>query len=43
MIAENLFANYYLDLLGRMGGRTTAAQFQTRLRQHLAITINVPA
>lgn len=43
VIAENLFANYYLDLLGRLGGRTTAAQFQTRLRQHLAITINVPA
>lgn len=43
MIAENLFANYYLDLLARLGGRTTAAEFQTRLRQHLAITINVPA
>jgi len=42
-IAENLFANYYLDLLGHLGGRTTAAQFQSRLRQHLAITINVPA
>ncbi len=43
MIAENLFANYYLDLLGRLGGRTTAVQFHSRLRQHLAITINVPA
>lgn len=41
-IAENLFANYYLDLLGRLGGRTTSAQFHSRLRQHLAITINVP-
>jgi len=43
MIAENLFANYYLELIGRLGDRTTAAQFQTRLRQHLAITINAPA
>lgn len=42
-VAENLFANYYLDLLGRLGGRTSVAQFQARLRQHLAITINVPA
>lgn len=41
-IAENLFANYYMNLLGRLGGRTTTAQFQDRLRQHLAITINVP-
>lgn len=43
LIAENLFANYYLGLLGRLGGRTSTAQFHTRLRQHLAITINVPA
>lgn len=43
LIAENLFANYYMDLLGRLGGRTSGAQFQSRLRQHLAITINVPA
>lgn len=42
MVAENLFANYYMELLGRLGERTTAAQFQTRLRQHLAITINAP-
>lgn len=43
MIAENLFANYYLALIGRLAGRTTSAQFQTHLRRHLAITINVPA
>jgi len=43
MVAENLFANYYMDLLGRLGGRTSGAQFNSRLRQHLAITINVPA
>jgi len=42
MIAENLFANYYLELIGRVAERTTSAQFQTRLRQHLAITINAP-
>lgn len=41
-VAENLFANYYMDLLRRLGGETTAAQFQANLRQHLAITINVP-
>lgn len=43
LVAENLFANYYMDLLGRLGGRTSTTQFQSRLRQHLAITINVPA
>ena len=43
LVAENLFANYYMDLLGRLGGQTSTAQFQSRLRQHLAITINVPA
>lgn len=43
MIAENLFANFYLNLVRRVGGRTTSAQFHARLRQHLAITINVPA
>lgn len=42
-VAENLFANYYMALLGRLGGQTSGAQFHSRLRQHLAITINVPA
>lgn len=42
-VAENLFANYYMNLLRRLGGQTTAAQFDARLRRHLAITINVPA
>lgn len=42
-VAENLFANYYMNLLRRLGGQTTAAQFHARLRRHLAITINVPA
>ena len=30
------------DLLGRLGGQTSRAQFLSHLRQHLAITINVP-
>ena len=38
-VAENLFANYYMDLLGWLAGRTTRDQFMTRLRQHLAITL----
>lgn len=42
-VAENLFANYYMDLLGWLGGRTTRAQFLSRLRQHLAITIGCAA
>ena len=38
-VAENLFANYYMDLLGWLAGVTTRDQFLGRLRQHLAITI----
>ena len=40
LIAENLFANYYLGLLARIGGRTTKKQFLDRLRRLLAITLN---
>ena len=42
-VAENLFANYYMDLLGWLGGRTSRTQFLSHLRQHLAITIGSPA
>jgi len=38
-VAENLFANYYMDLLGWLAGLTTREQFPRRLRQHLAITL----
>lgn len=38
-VAENLFANYYMDLLGWLAGLTTRDQFPSRLRQHLAITL----
>ena len=39
-VAENLFANYYMDLLGWLAGLGTRDQFLARLRQHLAITIS---
>ncbi len=39
LVAENLFANYYLGLLGRVGGRSSRQQFLDRLRKLLAITI----
>jgi AcrR family transcriptional regulator len=39
-VAENLFANYYMDLLGWLGGRTSRPQFLHQLRLHLAITIS---
>jgi AcrR family transcriptional regulator len=43
LVAENLFANYYLGLLGRVGGRSSRQQFLKRLRRLLAITIGLPA
>lgn len=42
-IAENLFANYYLGLLGWLGGRTSSRQFLLRLRQLSAITLGCEA
>ncbi len=42
LVAENLFANYYLALLARIGGRTTRKQFLDRLRRLLAITLAIP-
>jgi AcrR family transcriptional regulator len=42
-VAENLFANYYMDLLSWLGGRTSRDQFLSHLRRHLAITIGCQA
>ena len=43
LVGENLFANYYLGLLGRVGGRTNRQQFLDRLRRLLAITLDASA
>lgn len=43
LIAENLFGNYYLGLLGRLSGRTSNRQFLKRLRQLVAITLGCEA
>lgn len=40
LVAENLFANYYLGLLARIGGRITRKQFLDRLRRLIAITLD---
>ncbi|HEX5379578.1 MAG TPA: TetR/AcrR family transcriptional regulator [Phenylobacterium sp.] len=40
LVAENLFANYYMDLMAWLGGGISMQQFPDRLRQHLAITIS---
>jgi AcrR family transcriptional regulator len=40
LAAENLFANYYLALLARIGGRMTRKQFLDRLRRLIAITVD---
>ncbi len=39
-VAENLFANYYLGLLARLGARRSRKQFLIRLRESISITIS---
>lgn len=40
LAAENLFANYYLCLLARIGGRMTRKQFLDRVRLLVSITLD---
>jgi AcrR family transcriptional regulator len=39
LVAEVLFANYYMDLLGWLGGRLTKRQTLDAMRKHLAIVV----
>jgi len=43
LVAEALFANYYMDLLGWLGGRRTKRQTLDIMRKHLAIIIGCAA
>ncbi|MBS0411467.1 MAG: TetR/AcrR family transcriptional regulator [Proteobacteria bacterium] len=40
LVAENLFSNYFMDMLEWLRGLWTKEAFRDRLRQHLAITID---
>ena len=40
LVAENVFANYFLALLARLGARRSRKQFLLHLRQMIAITIS---